>query len=96
VVNAPPVAVAGPDREIWIGGANDAVLLDGTGSHDPDGKALTFAWQIGNGDAKLGERVRHTFTAPGEYPVSLTVTDPSGLSCGTATASFRIVARQRD
>ncbi len=95
-VNAPPVAVAGPDREVWIGGANDAVLLDATGSRHPDGRALSFAWQIGDSDAKLGERVRHTLASPGEYPVTLTVSDPTGLSCGTATASFRIIARQRN
>jgi PKD repeat protein len=95
-VNAPPVAIAGPDREVWIGGAADAVLLDATASHHQNGLALTFAWQIGNSDAKLGERVRHTFTAPGVYPVTLTVTDSTGLSCGTATTTFRIIARQRN
>ena len=41
MVNAPPVADAGSDREVWIGGANDAILLDGSASTDPDGQALT-------------------------------------------------------
>ena len=42
VVNAPPVADAGKDREVFIGGANDAVLLDGSASRDADGGALSL------------------------------------------------------
>jgi hypothetical protein len=33
--------------------------------------------------------------APGEYKATLSVSDTSGLSCGTATESFRIIARER-
>jgi PKD repeat protein len=95
VVDAPPVADAGTDREVFIGGANDAVLLDGSASHDPDGEALTHSWAIGDGSSEQGERVRHTFLSAGDYPVTLTVSDTSGLACGTASTTVHIVARQR-
>jgi large repetitive protein len=95
LVKAPPVARSGGDREVWVGGANDAILLDGSRSIDPDGRALSFAWQIGDAGSAAGERVRHVIAAPGEYKASLTVSDPSGLSCGTATENFRIIARER-
>lgn len=95
-VNAPPVPDPGPDREIWIGGANDAVLLDGTASSDPDGQALSHVWQIGNGGSAFGERVRHTLTEAGETPVTLTVSDTSGLACGTASSTVTFTARQRN
>jgi PKD repeat protein len=95
LVKAPPVARSGGDREIWVGGANDAILLDGSKSSDPDGHALRFAWQIGDGSTAAGERVRHVIPAPGEYKATLSVSDTSGLSCGTATESFRIIARER-
>jgi PKD repeat protein len=95
-VNAPPVANAGSDREVWIGGANDAVLLDGTASSDPDGQALSHTWQIGAAASAFGERIRHTLTEPGETPVTLTVSDTSGLACGTASSTVRIIARQRN
>jgi PKD repeat protein len=95
LVKAPPVARSGGDREIWVGGANDAILLDASQSSDPDGHALSFAWQLGNGTTAAGERVRQVIPAPGEYKASLTVSDTSGLSCGTATDSFRIIARER-
>jgi hypothetical protein len=89
------VADAGKDREVFIGGANDAVLLDGSASWDPDGEALAHSWTIGDGSSELGERVRHTFLAEGDYPVTLTVSDTSGLACGTASTTVHIHARQR-
>lgn len=94
-VNAPPVADGGGDREAWVGGANDAILLDGTGSHDPDGHALTYEWQIGGEVGETGARVRTTLPAAGEIPVTLTVRDPSGLACGAASDTFTILARPR-
>jgi PKD repeat protein len=96
VVNAAPIADAGKDRDVFIGGANDAVLLDGSASRDPDGTALTHTWQIGDGASEIGERVRHTFTTAGDYPVTLTVADTSGLACGTASTTVHIVAKQRN
>jgi hypothetical protein len=95
-VNAPPVADVGADREVWIGGANDAVLLDGSGSHDPDGQALSHTWQIGTSGSAFGERVRHTLTEPGDTPVTLTVSDTTGLACGTTSRTMHLTAKQRN
>jgi hypothetical protein len=95
VVNAPPVADGGGDREAWIGGANDAILLDGTASHDPDGGALSYDWQIGDEGAEIGAQLRYTLRTSGEVPVTLTVSDTSGLECGTASGTFVIRARPR-
>jgi PKD repeat protein len=94
LVKAPPVARAGGNREISVGGANDGILLDGSKSTDPDGHALNFAWRIGDAVA-AGERVRHVIAAPGEYDASLTVSDTSGLHCGQASDAFKIIARER-
>ena len=95
IVNAPPVADGGANREVWIGGANDAILLDGTASRDPDGQALTHDWQIGDDGSETGARVRTTLSTAGEIPVTLTVSDTSGLACGTASSTFTILAKPR-
>ncbi|TSD87204.1 PKD domain-containing protein [Mycobacterium sp. KBS0706] len=95
VVNAPPVADAGPPFEAFVGGAADAVLLDGTRSRDPDGGALTHVWRVGDGTIESGERVRHLFRQTGDVPVELTVTDSSGLSCGQATDRTVVTVRRR-
>jgi PKD repeat protein len=95
LVNAPPVADAGPPFEAFIGGAADAVLLDGSRSRDPDGGGLTQVWRIGDGTTEAGERVRHLFRRIGDIPVELTVTDSSGLPCGVATDHTVATVRRR-
>jgi hypothetical protein len=42
-LNAPPNADAGPDLSTYIG---DIVTLDGSGSSDPDGHALSYFWML--------------------------------------------------
>ena len=63
--------------------------LDGTGSTDPDGDALTYAWDFGDGSTGSGVAPVHTYTADGRYTAALRVTDPSGASAsgGGATAT---------
>ncbi len=89
-VNAPPTADAGGDISAWTGGANDAVILDGRGSGDADGGALTYVWQIDGKPAGSGARIRHRFGAEGTAEIVLTVDDQTGLAC--ALASDRAVA----
>ena len=78
--NAPPTANAGPDQTVLLG---SNVQLDGTGSRDPDGNPLTFAWSVttrpaGSGAALSDAAARSpTFVADvvGSYVVQLVVND---------------------
>ncbi len=54
------------------------VQFDGSSSSDPDGDVLSFAWVFGDGGSGNGATVAHTFAAPGQYTVALTVTDDFG------------------
>ena len=76
-VNNPPVANAGPDQEVDPGAV---VILDGSGSSDPEGDTLTYAWtQADSEDASLDDptAVRPSFTptVAGTYVFTLVVND---------------------
>ena len=66
VVNTQPVADAGPDQPVAV---NDTVVLDGSGSSDTDGDALTYSWSLlsvpGGSGATLSDAtaVNPTFVA---------------------------------
>ena len=88
VVNDPPLAVAGADRTAAIG---ELLAFDGTGSRDPDGKLVRYAWDFGNGATGAGSKVHYAYDRPGTYQVTLTVTDDSA---GPASqASSRLMVR---
>lgn len=94
-VNNPPTADAGADLDVFTGGANDVVTLDGSGSSDADGDDLSFHWQIGDAIEVSEQRVQYRFRQPGEHQARLMVTDGTGLPCGTDTSVDRIRVRER-
>src|SRR5207249_2955570 len=65
VGKSPPVANAGPNQ---VGVAPGTITLDGSGSYDPIGLALTYNWtQIGGAQVSLSgaDTVRATFPGAG-------------------------------
>lgn len=81
LANDPPVADAGEDRAASDadGDGVEAIVLDGSGSYDPDGSIA--AWQWTEGEVLLGEGEN----LPGDYTVGthtviLQVTDTDGAS----------------
>lgn len=70
---------------------NDPVRLDGRDSSDPDGDALQYEWDLGDGTSASGATVRHTYESERSYKVQLTVTDPAGKS-GSATHTVTVDA----
>jgi glucose/arabinose dehydrogenase len=70
------------------------VTFDGTGSTDPDGDALTYAWDLdGDGayDDSTSSRPTYTYTTAGTYTASLRVTDTRQLS-DTDTVTITVTA----
>ncbi len=74
ICNTPPVVDAGPDQTIECSGPSGTpVTLDGSGSSDPEGDELTYAWTWDGGSA---EGINPTVTLPyGITTVTLTVSD---------------------
>jgi glucose/arabinose dehydrogenase/PKD repeat protein len=79
--NQPPTAVitASPTN----GPAPLTVTFDGAGSSDPEGKPLSYSWDL-NGDGTFGDATgptaSYTYTTAGVYHPSLRVTDDQGTS----------------
>ncbi|WP_100751936.1 M4 family metallopeptidase [Vibrio salilacus] len=69
--NLPPIAAF----EYTVRG-NDVDLR--STSSDNDGQIVSYQWNLGDGNTVNGEVVNYTYTAAGEYVVTLTVTDDSG------------------
>jgi PKD repeat protein len=70
------------------------VAFDGTTSTSPIGSALTYAWDFGDSTTSTSSMPIHTYTLPGVYTVTLTVTDSLGQT-GTTTATITVRAGRR-
>lgn len=83
-----PIAVA--TASATSGPAPLAVSFSSTGSYDPDGSIVSYVWNFGDGSAPVaGATASKTYTTPGTYSATLTVTDNSGF---TDTKSLSIQA----
>lgn len=71
--------------------AGQVVVFDGSGSTDPDGDALNFSWDFGDGVHGGGAKLAHTYAAGGTFTVKLTVADPSGAT-GSTSQSLTVAA----
>ena len=85
--NNPPVSNPGGPYQ---GATGQPIAFDGSGSSDPDGNTLAYAWDFGDGGTASSALASHTYAAAGSYLVTLTVTDngtPSLSNSATTSAS---------
>lgn len=88
--NRAPSAFAAADKT--YGPSPLAVNFTSSGSSDPEGDELSFAWDFGDGSPLSDDaNPAHTFAADGAYTVTLTVTDEFN---NTATKTLTIHAGQ--
>lgn len=99
----PPVAVSGPSVQV----KREALIqLDGSGSYDPDDEmgALTYFWEISSSPEGSAPFLDDPTSAQpylfadilGEYVVTLTVTDQTGLSSVYPAATMVTVIPYED
>ena len=85
--NSPPAAK--PHASPTSGPLPLTVQFDGSQSTDPEGQALSFAWEFGDGASSGEPQPSHTYTTAGTFDAKLSVRDPQG---NTGTATVRIYA----
>ena len=84
--NEAPIADACPfPNEVYAIDPGGDLLLDGTGSYDPDGEIVDYLWKLmdqevaeaqgATGNLTWGNLVAYGVVGPGSYPISLQVTD---------------------
>src|SRR3989454_513881 len=84
----PPIAsfTATPNPAI----VSSPVAFDASGSSDPDGNIVSYAWNFGDSTGASGVSVAHTYLTFGTFNATLTVTDNESFM---ATAYRHIVVR---
>jgi PKD repeat protein len=81
--NQPPVAT-------FTYGCTDLVCtFDSSGSYDPDGSIVSYAWDFGDGSTSSGPTAEKTYPAAATYTVRVTVTDDGGAT-GSDTQSVPV------
>jgi PKD repeat protein len=86
IPDRPPIANAGGP---YAGTAGQPLVLDGRNSGDPEGGAITYEWDFGDGsDPGSGVNPVHVYDEAGVYDITLTVTDPLGADARSTTRAF--------
>ncbi len=87
--NAPPVVTATATPTTGI--APVSVAFSGTATDAEDDTPFTYAWDFGDGGTASTLNATHTYTTPGTFTATLTVTDKRGAK-GYATVQVKVDA----
>ncbi|WP_067508375.1 PQQ-dependent sugar dehydrogenase [Actinoplanes sp. TFC3] len=85
--NRAPTATAAANPP--SGPAPLTVAFSSAGSADPEGSALGYAWDFGDGTTSSQANPAKTYSSNGTYTATLTVTDAEGLT-GTASVTITV------
>ncbi|HSM39105.1 MAG TPA: DNRLRE domain-containing protein, partial [Candidatus Limnocylindrales bacterium] len=83
IVGGGPPANQDPVASFTYGCTDLACSFDGSASNDPDGSITAYDWTFGTDGTGSGVTTNHTFSADGDYDVTLTVTDNLGATNAT-------------
>ncbi|GAA4410395.1 lectin [Actinokineospora soli] len=81
-LNRAPIAKASADRTSGLSPLT--VAFSSAGSSDPEGTALTYRWDFGDGTTSTAANPAHTYTRNGTFTATLTVTDAGGQTGNTS------------
>ena len=78
-----------PNARFSTSCAGTTCSFDGTDSRDSDGAIVAWEWSFEDTSSASGSTVSHTFPQPGDYAVTLSVTDDEG-AVDTTTATVTV------
>jgi PKD repeat protein len=58
--------------------ANELIIFDASDSIDSDGTIVNYQWDFGDGENAMGAMPEHSYDEPGNYVITLIVTDNNG------------------
>ncbi len=73
-------------------GRCNCFTFDSTKSYDVDRQKLSVTWDFGDGTTSNEPVVNHCYEKSGDYNVTLTVRDSSGMICDSGIATTRVTA----
>lgn len=85
--NPAPAIVNFPQVQ-WVSGSDATIGLT---VYDPQATGLTYSFDFGDGTAVVTTTtvpVKHTYTAPGTYPITVRVTNSEFPACSSTTATI--------
>ncbi len=89
---SPPPAENQPPSASFTFTTNELTAsFDASGSSDPDGNIVSYAWTFGDGTSGSGVTTSRAYAAAGTYTVTLTVTDNEGAT-GSTSKSVTVTA----
>jgi hypothetical protein len=69
--------------------AAQSFAISAQGANDPDGDALTYSWDLGDGTTATGQNVSKVYNNAGTFTVTLTVRDDKEQATASGTATVR-------
>lgn len=66
-----PVQISASPNPANVGQLIDLSAL----SVEPDGGSISYAWDFGDGNSDTGNNLQHSYSAPGDYTITVTATD---------------------
>jgi len=73
--------------------AGRASVFDGSASFDPNGDALTYRWDFGDGTSSTLRQASYAYTLPGQYTATLSVSDGQLVATDSVTVTVTGVIR---